>query len=65
VNAHEVSGFVVPPENPAALADAMNTLLSDEALARHMGQATRQRYEQLFSGPALCKAYVDLYREVM
>jgi rhamnosyl/mannosyltransferase len=65
VNTHEVSGFVAPPENPAALADAMNTLLSDEALARRMGQAARQRYEQLFSGPMLGKAYADLYREVM
>jgi rhamnosyl/mannosyltransferase len=65
VNAHEVSGFVVPPENPAALADAMNTLLSDEALARRMGQAARRRYEQLFSGPVLGKAYVDMYRGVM
>jgi rhamnosyl/mannosyltransferase len=63
VNAHGVSGLVVAPENPAALAGAMNTLLSDEALARSMGQAARARYEQLFSGPALGKAYADLFRE--
>ncbi|GHU21089.1 hypothetical protein FACS189475_10300 [Betaproteobacteria bacterium] len=65
VNAHDVSGFVVAPENPAALAGAMNTLLSDDALAQSMGQAARARYERLFSGPALGKAYADLFWEVV
>jgi rhamnosyl/mannosyltransferase len=63
VNQHEVSGFVVASESPAALAAAMNTLLSDEALARRMGRAARARYEQLFSGAALGEAYAKLYRE--
>jgi rhamnosyl/mannosyltransferase len=63
VNAHGVSGLVVPPENPAALGEAMNTLLSEEALARSMGRAARARYERLFSGPALGKAYADIFRE--
>jgi rhamnosyl/mannosyltransferase len=62
VNAHEVSGLVVAPENPAALADAMNTLLSDDALVKTMGQAARERYERLFSGPALGRAYAELFR---
>ena len=34
------------------------------ALARNMGQAARARYERLFSGPALGKAYADLFREM-
>ena len=64
VNAYEVSGLVVEPESPAALADAMNTLLYEDALARNMGQAARARYERLFSGPALGKAYADLFLEM-
>lgn len=65
VNEHEVSGLVVPPENPAALADAMNTFLRDEALARAVGQAARARYERLFSGAALGQAYAELFGELV
>ena len=64
VNSHEETGFVVPPENPIALASAMKLLLSDEALAERMGTAARLRYERLFSGDALGKAYSSLFREL-
>lgn len=64
VNADGESGLVVEPEKPAALADAMNRLLADEALATRMGLAARGRYEQLFSGDALGREYAALYREV-
>lgn len=64
VNAHEESGIVVPPERPDMLAQAMCLLLNEPALAEKMGLASRARYERLFSGAALGKAYADLYREV-
>lgn len=64
VNAHEESGLVVPPENPFALAGALNTLLHDSSLAESLGRGARVRYERLFSGPALGRAYADLFREV-
>lgn len=64
VNAHEETGFVVEPESPEALALAMNTLLGDEALSARMGAAARNRYEKLFSGPALGQAYAGLFREI-
>lgn len=63
VNSHEETGFVVPPEDPVALASAMKTLLRDEALAERMGASARLRYERLFSGEALGKAYSELFRE--
>lgn len=65
VNAHEETGFVVKPESATALAQAMNTLLTDDALATRMGLAARTRYEKLFSGAALGRAYAELFREVM
>jgi rhamnosyl/mannosyltransferase len=65
VNLDGVSGLVVSPENPAALAAAMNRLLHDVALAARYGAAARLRYEQSFSGPALGQAYARLYREVL
>jgi rhamnosyl/mannosyltransferase len=65
VNVDGETGFVVPPEDPAALADAINRLLSDPPLAARLGRGARARYERLFSGGALGKAYMALYREVM
>lgn len=65
VNAHEETGFVVPPADPVALIRAMNALLSEDSLAEKMGKAARTRYERLFSGPALGRAYAELFREVV
>ena len=64
VNSHEETGFVVQPQSPEALSTAMNLLHTDDRLADEMGHGARKRYEQLFSGPALGKAYADLFREV-
>ncbi|MCA7085494.1 glycosyltransferase [Cupriavidus sp. DB3] len=65
VNQHGVTGWVVPPETPAALAEAVNRLVGDPETAARMGQAARLRYEQLFSSTALGQAYSALYREVV
>lgn len=65
VNQHEETGFVVAPESPEALACAVNALLGDGALAEEFGRSARRRYEALFSGPALGKAYAQLYQDVL
>lgn len=64
VNSHLETGFVVPPESPLALAQAINTLLENTPLAAQYGAAARARYEKLFSGPALGSAYAKLYEQV-
>ncbi|HEF5153988.1 glycosyltransferase [Burkholderia multivorans] len=64
VNEDGLTGYVVAPERPAALADAANRLLADDALAARMGAAARARYEHLFSGDALGRAYAALYDKV-
>lgn len=63
VNSHEETGFVVPPEDPVAMARAMNMLLADDALTERLGRGARERYERLFSGAALGRAYANLYQE--
>ena len=65
VNTHEESGIVVSPESPDELAHAMSQLLHDTTLAEQLGLGARSRYERLFSGDALGKAYADLYREAV
>lgn len=65
VNQHLETGFVVSPESPDELSQAMNALLTDSDLAKRFGQAARIRYETHFSGPVLGHAYTSLYRQVM
>lgn len=65
VNAHGETGIVVPPEAPDELAQAMNQMLCEPSTAASMGLAARARYERLFSGDALGKAYAGLYRDVV
>lgn len=64
VNAHEESGLVVPPEDVTALSGALNILLNDSSCADAFGRGARARYDRFFSGPALGRAYADLFREV-
>jgi glycosyltransferase involved in cell wall biosynthesis len=45
----EVTGFLVPPRDPQALAQGMRTLLHNSALRRKMGRAGRERVERYFS----------------
>lgn len=65
VNLDGETGFVVPPEDPDALAAALRTLLADDSLTNRLGLGARARYDRMFSGPALGRAYADLYREVI
>jgi len=44
-----VEGFVVPPEDPAALADALARLAHDGDLRHRMGEAARLRFMQGFT----------------
>jgi len=65
INIDKETGFVVSPENPLELSEAINILLKDKSLAADMGLAARFRYEKYFSGEALGEAYSLLYREAV
>lgn len=58
---HGVTGLLVPPAEPAALADAIRTLVRDPEAARRMGRAGRERVEQRFSLAAAVKANEAVY----
>lgn len=55
------TGLLVPPSDPAALADALETLLASEPLRRRMGSAARDRALERFSTAAyvagVCREY--------
>jgi len=64
-NTHNETGYVVEPENPSQLAQAANALFSNAQQALTFGNNARKRYEELFSGPALGKAYSNVYQEIL
>lgn len=65
INLHGVTGLVVPPEAPEALAGAMERLRVEPRLAQSMGQAARLRYEQLFTGRRMADAYHAVYQRLL
>ena len=64
VNQHEVTGLVVPPGDPAALARAINTLVDDDALAARCGAAARARIECEFSHDVMARRVLRVYERV-
>ena len=60
-----VTGFLVPPRDPSALAARICQLLDDPALARQMGAAGRRRIEQAFSVEQLTADTLKFYESVV
>lgn len=56
-----VSGRLVPPERPDALADALAGLLADESLRRRLGAGGRERIARAFDGKASARALVAIF----
>jgi len=65
VNVDGVTGLVVPPQDSAALAAAINHLLADPELRHRMGEAGRARAHKELSAQEMVKQLVQLYRQVM
>ncbi len=60
-----VTGFVVPPGEPRALAERVVRVLEDEATARDMGRAARERARREFSMERMVERTVEFYREAI
>jgi alpha-maltose-1-phosphate synthase len=59
------TGLLVPPGDPAALAEALNALLRDPDRARAMGQAGRKRAVAEFGWHAIAAQTVALYAKLV
>ncbi|TPJ33854.1 glycosyltransferase [Mesorhizobium sp. B2-6-5] len=64
VNKAGETGLVVPPSNPARLAEAINQIVDSPVEAANWGQAARDRYIRLFTADRMGKAYADLYHQL-
>ena len=59
------SGVLVPPRDPAALADALERLVADPELRARMGAAGRARAETLFADEVVCAATLAVYERAI
>ncbi|HWX54087.1 MAG TPA: glycosyltransferase [Verrucomicrobiae bacterium] len=65
VNQDGVTGLLVPPREPAALADAINKLLGSPSMRREMGEAGRQRVEKEFTAAKMADGVLSVYRDIL
>jgi glycosyltransferase involved in cell wall biosynthesis len=61
----DVTGLLVPPRDPAALAAAIGRLLSDTALAQRLARAGRARVERSFSVEATVREVMRIYDQAV
>jgi rhamnosyl/mannosyltransferase len=64
VNVDGETGINVEPGNSGALAEALNRLLANPALASKMGMAGRHRFESHFSAKRMVEETNTLYQEI-
>jgi len=62
---HNQNGLLVPSKNPAALADALNTLILNSDLRQQMGGAGRKIVQEEFSQEIVIEKTLELYREML
>ncbi|GCE48731.1 glycosyltransferase involved in cell wall biosynthesis [Thermosporothrix hazakensis] len=59
------TGLLVPPRDPAALAERLYQLFKDRALCERMGEAARQRVEREFTWPVAARRTAELYQALL
>ncbi len=59
------TGFVVPPSDPAALANAIEKLLRAPDVARAMGAAGRERVRREFSVATMVRRNEEIYERIL
>lgn len=65
INQHGQTGLVIPPADPDALAQAMDTLYDNPELARTYGKNAALRYEKLFTAERMADNYLALYQRAL
>jgi alpha-maltose-1-phosphate synthase len=59
------TGLLVPPAQPAALAQALTRVLGNPGLARDMGRAGRRRVEEKFSWASVAERTEQVYADAI
>ncbi|HBI44189.1 MAG TPA: glycosyl transferase group 1 [Planctomycetales bacterium] len=59
-----VHGLLVPPNDARKLAEAIDRLLKNPGLAKHMGDAARRRVRERYSREAMVERFTDFYERL-
>lgn len=62
---HEQTGLLVPPDDAAALAEAIERLLADGALRKCMGAAGRRMVAERYDSKLVIREHLNMYRAMM
>ncbi|MHC4678082.1 MAG: glycosyltransferase family 4 protein, partial [Planctomycetota bacterium] len=62
---NEKTGLLVDPHDTESIAEAVLKILSDESLARSMGQSGKQTAETRFRASVVCEKTLNAYQEVL
>ena len=60
-----VTGFIVPPRNPEALADAIVKLLKDEKLRKEMGENAYRKLKTDLSWDNIAEKTIEVYKKAI
>ena len=60
-----VTGLLIPPHDPGALANAIDLLLNDGTLRQRLGDGARNLVAQEFSEHSSTEATLEIYRELL
>jgi rhamnosyl/mannosyltransferase len=65
VNIDGETGYVIEPDNPQQLADAIDKLSQDAELAEKLGHNALARFESLFTSQKMAQAYFKEYQQLL
>ncbi len=65
INIHKKTGLVVEPGDSQSLRTAMDLLNDDPSMAKRLGRAALDRYEELFTGKSMGERYYQLYQSLV
>ena len=60
-----ITGFIVPPKDPDALASAITKLLRDDKLRKEMGESAYRKMEEELSWDKIADKTIEVYREMV
>lgn len=60
-----VTGFLVPPREPEALADRLALILGDDELRQRLARNARRRVTELFTWSTVSRRTADVYQELL
>ena len=62
---HQENGLLIPPRASGALAEAINDILTNQALAAYMGRNARQKIEEMFDNDRSIQQLQAVYQDCL